>query len=80
MLSEIVLHQNGAFKRVRRYLRGIHPERGVIVRGFTGWETLEEKDVICGKLHKFTIIDITPSIVSFAEIPVESDELAVAVG
>lgn len=42
ILDEIVLYQKGCFRKVRRYLRGANPARGVIVRGFTGWETVEE--------------------------------------
>jgi hypothetical protein len=44
LLDEIILLQRGRFQRVRRYWRGIHPERGVITYGWTGWETVEECD------------------------------------
>ena len=46
MLDQQVLYQRGCFKRVRRYLRGIFPERGIISKGYTGFETIEEVDVI----------------------------------
>ena len=78
VLSEIVLYQKGSYKRVRRYLRGVHPDRGVIIRGFTGLETIEEKDIIV-PMGKFTVIDLTPSVVTFSELPVTSGELS-AVG
>jgi hypothetical protein len=73
VLGEIVLFRKNGFKRVRRYLRGIHPTRGVIVKGFTGWETVEEHDVVI--LHNFQVFDLTPSIVVFSEIPVIQGEL-----
>lgn len=46
ILDEHVLRQNGCYRYVRRWLRGIHPERGQIIQGLTGWETVEEKSVI----------------------------------
>lgn len=66
ILSETVLFQNGPFKRVQRWLRGTHPDRGKIIRGLTGWETVEEKDIIA--CHKYSVIDLTPSIVTFDEV------------
>jgi hypothetical protein len=44
LLDEKVVSQNGRYQRVRRWWRGIHPHRGTIVRGWTGWETVEESD------------------------------------
>jgi ABC-type polysaccharide/polyol phosphate transport system ATPase subunit len=72
ILSEIVLYQKGSFKRVRRYLRNKHPSLGVITKGFTGWETVQEIDVII-PMGKFEIIDLTPSIVTFSEIEVKPE-------
>ena len=50
VLHEEVLTQNGGARRVRRYLLGRHPERGLLVqpeKTWTGeWETIEEKVVI----------------------------------
>jgi hypothetical protein len=46
LLDEKVIFQNGRLQRVRRWWRGIHPDRGVIVHGWTGWETVEECDRI----------------------------------
>ncbi len=55
VLGEQVIHESGCYRRVRRWLRGIHPERGVIVRGLTGFETLVEVDVIRA-MHTFTVL------------------------
>ena len=44
LLDEQVVSQNGRYQRVRRWWRGIHPHRGTIVLGWTGWETVEESD------------------------------------
>lgn len=46
LVGEEVVYQSGSYRKVRRYWRGIHPALGVIVRGWSGWETVEEKDVI----------------------------------
>jgi hypothetical protein len=50
ILSEEILQDHGSMKRVRRYLRGRHPERGKLVqpeKAWSGdWETIEETDVI----------------------------------
>lgn len=46
VLGEIVLFQQGTFSRVRRYLRGWHPEAGTLHSGWQGPETIAEKDVI----------------------------------
>jgi hypothetical protein len=42
ILDERVLRHCGPFQHIRRWLRGSHPDCGVIVRGLTGLETLEE--------------------------------------
>lgn len=55
ILSEQVLYQNGSYKRIRRWISGIHPHRGVITRGYTGFETIEELDIITAT-HKFTVL------------------------
>jgi len=46
LLDQKSIHQRGRFQRVERWWRGIHPERGTITRGWTGWETVEEADRI----------------------------------
>lgn len=44
LLDQKVIGKRGRFQRIRRWWRGIHPDRGVIIKGWTGWETVEEKD------------------------------------
>lgn len=56
ILSEEVLHQQGSYRRVRRWLKGKHPELGTLVQGWTGWETMQEIDVI-KPMAVFTVID-----------------------
>lgn len=46
MLDEKVVTQHGSMQRVQRWWRGVHPDKGIIIRGLTGWETLEETDRI----------------------------------
>jgi hypothetical protein len=46
ILDEQVIFQQGRVQRIRRWWRGVHPDRGVIILGWTGWETVEEKDQI----------------------------------
>jgi len=56
ILDEHVLYQRGCFKRVKRWLRGKHPTLGILHQGYTGWETIQEKDVIMA-METFTVID-----------------------
>ena len=46
LLNEQVIFERGHFQRVRRWWRGIHPDKGVVIRGLSGWETVEETDRI----------------------------------
>ena len=46
ILSEEVLHEQGCFRRVRRWLRGWHPDFGVLTWGMTGKETVAELCVV----------------------------------
>lgn len=46
VLSEEIIKDYGSYKRVRRYLKGWYPERGKLCFGWSGKETIEEKDVI----------------------------------
>ncbi len=46
ILGEQIISQSGCYRRVRRWLKGVHPELGKIVQGYTGWETMQEIDVI----------------------------------
>lgn len=56
ILEEHILSQSGCFKRVKRWLRGMHPTLGVLHRGYTGWETIQETDVVMA-MGTFTVID-----------------------
>lgn len=56
ILGEIVITETKGFKRVVRYLQGIHPGKGTIMFGLTGWETKQE--VVVFKIKKFTVIDL----------------------
>ncbi len=56
ILDTQVLYQNGSFMRIRRWLKGVHPTRGQITKGYTGWETVEEIDVI-KPMHVFRVVD-----------------------
>jgi hypothetical protein len=44
ILDQHVIFQNGPHQRVRRWWRGVRPEKGTIIWGLTGWETVEEID------------------------------------
>ena len=46
LLDEKVIEQRGRLRRIRRWLRGVHPGRGVIIQGLTGLETVEELDCV----------------------------------
>jgi hypothetical protein len=56
ILDEKVLQQRGAWQRVRRWWRGVHADKGTIIVGWTGWETVEERDRIL-PLHTFVVRD-----------------------
>jgi hypothetical protein len=56
ILDEKIVYQNGPFCRVQRWLRGVHPHLGILIRGYTGWETFVETDVIRPS-HTFTVVD-----------------------
>lgn len=54
LLDEQVVVQRGCFQRIRRWWRGIHSEKGSIIMGLTGWETVEETDRIVPS-HTFNV-------------------------
>lgn len=60
ILDEQILAQNGSFKRVKRYLRGWHPDlpNARLHMGWQGRETIVEKDVIT-PIKTFTITEAT---------------------
>jgi hypothetical protein len=51
LLDEKLVYQNGCYKRVQRWYRGIHPGLGLVIKGLTGWETLVEQDIITPKIQ-----------------------------
>ena len=56
ILDEHVLSQKGCYKRVKRWLQGKYPELGTLHLGYSGWETIQEIDVITAT-HVFTVTD-----------------------
>lgn len=60
ILDEEIIFQRGCFKRVRRWLKGAYPGLGVIIKGFTGQETVIEQDVIV-PMGRFQVIDNPPN-------------------
>jgi len=54
LLDQKVISRNGPLQRIRRWWRGIHPNKGVITWGWTGWETLEETDRLI-PIHLFRV-------------------------
>jgi hypothetical protein len=57
LLDEKIIYQNGRFQRVRRWWKGAHPDRGTITHGWTGWETVEERERIL-PVRIFVVKDI----------------------
>lgn len=49
ILDEQIIYQNGSYRRIKRWIKGVHPELGIIIFGLTGLETFIEKDVIVPK-------------------------------
>lgn len=58
ILDTQIISQANAVRRVRRWWRGIHPEKGIITRGLTGWETVEERDLL--PVHILDVNDEPP--------------------
>ena len=46
LVGEEILWENGPVARVRRYYAGVHPELGLITRGWSGLETVFEGVVL----------------------------------
>lgn len=42
------------YEKGRRWIRGCHPELGVLVHGWTGWETVQDFDRI-RPMHTFWV-------------------------
>ena len=54
LLHEKAIAQRGSLKRVRRWWKGVHPDKGVITKGWTGWETVEESERF-SPMHTFMV-------------------------
>ena len=67
LVGEVVIHQTNAVKRVRQYYKGAYPDKGIIVKGLSGIETMVETEII-KSLRKFNVFDITPRMVLFQDI------------
>lgn len=61
ILDEEIIYENKSFRKLKRWIKGIHPELGIIVRGYTGFETLIEKEVII-PMKKYEVIEEVPPI------------------
>jgi hypothetical protein len=46
ILDEKIISRKGPLQRIKQWWKGIHPDRGAVHQGWTGWETVEEKDRI----------------------------------
>jgi hypothetical protein len=55
LLDEQIICQNGSWQRVRRWWRGAHPQLGIITLGWSGWETIEERDRL-RPVHTFLVV------------------------
>lgn len=54
-LDRKVIIENKGFRLVRYWFKGIHAS-GRVVKGYTGWETVFEKEVIIAK-YRFTVAE-----------------------
>lgn len=55
LLDEKVIAHHGHFQRIRRWWLGVHPDKGIITKGWSGWETVEEKDKLV-PIHTFIVV------------------------
>jgi len=46
VLCQETLHERDSFRRVRQYLQGHHPKLGKLHDGWSGPETIVERDVV----------------------------------
>jgi hypothetical protein len=58
LLDQQIIRQHGPLQRVRRWWRGIQPDKGTITWGWTGWETVEEKDRLV-PAHTFVVATVS---------------------
>jgi hypothetical protein len=62
LLDEKSISHRGKFRRVRRWLRGMHPDKGIITKGWTGWETVQETERL--PIRTFNVARSKPDSVS----------------
>lgn len=68
ILDEQTVYQQGSFRKIRRWLRGVHPHLGVIINGLTGLETYQELCVV-RPTHSFTVLSRNESVQKTAVCP-----------
>jgi hypothetical protein len=56
ILDTKVICEHGPYVRIRRWLKGAYPKRGLLTQGITGLETVEEIDIF-RPLHCFTVLE-----------------------
>lgn len=56
ILDRQILFENESYKRVREYVRGWYPDKGILHVGWQGRETIIERDVIT-PIHTFEMTD-----------------------
>ena len=59
IVGEEIIHQQGCYRRLRRWVKGWHPELGQLMFGLSGPETVMEVDSI-RPMGTFTVIDPLP--------------------
>ena len=60
VLTTQIISQDGCFMRVRRWLKGQHPQLGILTMGWSGWETIVETDVF-KPIHTFEVKEFLPN-------------------
>ena len=61
ILGEQVLSEYGFFRRVRRFVKGKHPDLGILQVGWSGgWETVWETDVFRPPHTIFCVCETQP--------------------
>lgn len=54
LLDTQVISCGNGILLVRRWWRGVHPDRGTITPGWSGWETVEERNQVVLR-HTFRV-------------------------
>ena len=58
ILSEVTIHEGQGVKRVRQYVHGSYPKLGKLHEGWSGHETIIEKD----QIKPLSSVRITPTL------------------